>query len=186
MIVLKHSIVYKTFSYHYLTWLSPLCKVVIDSIINIHLQESKLRLEGKWLAPNHTAVKSSVWLVSWSHVLSTTPHRLYSNMPGWPCCIGHRNSRFGGKQWESTRITFFWDLWKTISHHSALIPNSTCSAPRNSFSTWHAGVDQVTGQIAGVVPMFSPCPGRGFSKWVGTGWWARDCQVSLIRGDSSL
>ena len=133
MMFWKHSIVYKTFSYHYLTWLSQLCEVVIERTITIHLQMRKLRLEGKWLAPNHTAVQSSIWLVSWSHVLSAAPHHLHCDKPGWPCCVKALQLWIWGKHGDGIRIVVFWDLCKTVPHHCALIPNSTSSAPRYSF-----------------------------------------------------
>lgn len=93
----------------------------------------KLRLEGKWLAPNHTAVQSNIWLVSWPHVLPTAPHHLHCDKPGCPRCVKALQSWICGKHWEGIRIVVFWDLCKTVPHHCALIPNSTSSTPRYSF-----------------------------------------------------
>lgn len=167
-------------TFHIVNWrVSQLCKVVIGGIFNIHLQMRKLRLEGKWLAPNHTAVKSSLWLMSWPQVLSTAPHRLYCNMPQWPSCIRALWQWVWGKAGRRYQVHILWGSPITVLDppphvfcSQEFLPHTACRC-RPSYRP----------DCGGGVPMISSCPGRGFSKWVGTGGCVRDCQRPLIRGD---
>ena len=112
------------------------------------------------LAPN-TAVQSSIW----SHVLSTVPHHLHCDKPGWPCWVKALQLRIWGKHGDGIRIVVFWDLCKTVPHHCALISNSTSSAPRYSFPPWHAGVGHYRPDCKGGASVLILSRQRITSEW---------------------